>query len=635
MPPVVTRLAIASPSGQIQQLFEKTKAITKKYGAFDALLILGCLFKSRETDDEVEDNALSEEERDLITGNSTPPIPTYFYQPPCRLPKEVGHLISLHEAEDTHQSDTSGSFELAPKLHYLGKAGVFTLNDISIAYCGGAWDAQQWSRAKGSESSEHTSFVTPSSVKKLLEHEAFTAQSSVQERKRPGARREPQTLAEAKALATEQEEARSKASSLAQPVDVLLLNDWPSSITRHSRAKLPHPAVESWGSHVLADVVRKSRARYVLGLTPNGPPSTTDELEPGLAEIHRNGTWWEREPFACSDKADGPTTRFISVANFSNPAKAKWFVALDLSSPKQSTGISSGGTVTPNPLLPETSKKRAPPTGSESLDSPDNFRFQRDGNKRQRGDKPPPGYSCRICGSEEHYIRECPQKQAQSDVPPEGYICKACGSSEHYIRLCPQRSQSTTRQTVAAVAPQNCWFCLSNPNSAKHLIASIGEESYLALPKGQFPASSTALIPGGGHVLLLPLAHVPTLSLLPAEDAQTVQDEMKKYRSAIKQTYAAYGASPFEWEICKLSNTRAGHMQIQIVPVATASLQGMIGGFRDAAAREGYQFVEEAAARSLVESEQGDQAEYVRVEIDGTLFAMDLRNRKFNMQFPR
>lgn len=57
-----------------------------------------------------------------------------------------------------------------------------------------------------------------------------------------------------------------------------------------------------------------------------------------------------------------------------------------------------------------------------------------------------------------------------------------------------------------------CWFCLSNPKLTKHLIASIGSEIYVTLPKGQIPPTGTDVsnlvspVPGGGHVLIIPVS---------------------------------------------------------------------------------------------------------------------------------
>lgn len=52
-----------------------------------------------------------------------------------------------------------------------------------------------------------------------------------------------------------------------------------------------------------------------------------------------------------------------------------------------------------------------------------------------------------------------------------------------------------------------CWFCLSNPKVTKHLIASIGNECYVTLPKGQVPNTQdgSSPVPGGGHVLIIPV----------------------------------------------------------------------------------------------------------------------------------
>ena len=56
-----------------------------------------------------------------------------------------------------------------------------------------------------------------------------------------------------------------------------------------------------------------------------------------------------------------------------------------------------------------------------------------------------------------------------------------------------------------------CWFCLSNPAVTKHLIVSIGTETYVTLPKGQLCRTSKdgpsedSPVPGGGHVLIIPV----------------------------------------------------------------------------------------------------------------------------------
>ena len=74
------------------------------------------------------------------------------------------------------------------------------------------------------------------------------------------------------------------------------------------------------------------------------------------------------------------------------------------------------------------------------------------------------------------------------------------------------------------------------PFDRKHLIVSIGTECYVTLPKGQLiPTQSGAVdnsdistVPGGGHVLIVPIAHHPTYSTIPADIAPPILEETNK-----------------------------------------------------------------------------------------------------------
>ncbi len=92
-----------------------------------------------------------------------------------------------------------------------------------------------------------------------------------------------------------------------------------------------------------------------------------------------------------------------------------------------------------------------------------------------------------------HLVRDCPTKHAVGDTggkkPREGYVCRACGSENHYIDDCPvanerpgggrggkrghpprelARTSFTIVKGVKLIFPlaDECWFCLSNPNLA-------------------------------------------------------------------------------------------------------------------------------------------------------------------------
>lgn len=70
----------------------------------------------------------------------------------------------------------------------------------------------------------------------------------------------------------------------------------------------------------------------------------------------------------------------------------------------------------------------------------------------------------------------------------------------------------------------------------KHLLVSLGEECYLTLTKGGLPDTTSSdpqmkelfPIPGGGHVLIVPISHHPTLLSLPPDEAATTLVEVEK-----------------------------------------------------------------------------------------------------------
>lgn len=69
---------------------------------------------------------------------------------------------------------------------------------------------------------------------------------------------------------------------------------------------------------------------------------------------------------------------------------------------------------------------------------------------------------------------------------------------------------------------------LSGAEVEKHLIISIGDHAYLALPKGGLT---------NDHVLILPIAHHSCLLELPAE----VEEEIDKFKAAVKKMFKKQG----------------------------------------------------------------------------------------------
>jgi len=167
------------------------------------------------------------------------------------------------------------------------------------------------------------------------------------------------------------------------------------------------------------------------------------------------------------------------------------------------------------------------------------------------------------------------------------------------------------------------WFCLSNPKVTKHLIVAIGSETYVTLPKGQLLPTTPAaikqggmksLVPGGGHVLIIPIAHHPTL-MSPVEDSIPIIAELESYKSSLRACYASYGALPVTFEVGRLSG-RGGHAHIQVVPVPKELGDKVPESFRIAGEKQGLDWEanpEQALARA------GGTGNYFKVECpDGT-----------------
>jgi hypothetical protein len=179
--------------------------------------------------------------------------------------------------------------------------------------------------------------------------------------------------------------------------------------------------------------------------------------------------FFEREPYTNSN---GKITRFIGMANFGNKAKERWFYAINID-PNDSSSVSTTS-VTACPYV-DLSKRSYP-------DDKGNFSGEGQRQKKIKG-PPPDGYECRICSKSGHWIQDCPEKKRDL---PDGYICKICSVPGHFIRDCPQAKKKDKAMKKLGRDFSQCWFCLSNPSLEKHLIVSIGEETYLAVAKGVF-----------------------------------------------------------------------------------------------------------------------------------------------------
>ncbi|KAG1803303.1 CwfJ C-terminus 1-domain-containing protein-like protein [Suillus variegatus] len=577
-------LTVGSAVGSIRDLFLKIKAIDAKHGKFDCVLCIGDFFGPLKEPGVLEDG--TDETEQLLNGDIEVPLKCYIMQGENPLPDSVIEKYAK----------TSG--ELCKDVFLLNKSGIMTTaHGLRIACLGGIYNPGIYTTAEAPPGFASPFFSTHT-VERLLSNTLVKSSSKSQSKN--------QTYTSLTSILN--------ASSSSQLVDILITNDWPACITQHSSAPLPSPELSSEGATPLDEVIRKVKPRYHFAALGGRPPQ-----------------FWEREPFVWDDEA-GRVSRFVSLGAFgaevTGGKKPRWFYAFSITPPLPSNPVTARPTnATKNPfteVAPRPQKRTL-----ETFETTENFIW---GNVPQHGKrprtidapqgeegKPPPGYKCRRCESTEHFITSCPERQkppegyvcricntpghlvrdcptrhAVGDTggrkPRPGYVCRACASEEHYIEDCPvanagQRGgeRRGKRDQIKEIGPDECWFCLSNPNLAKHLIVSIGNECYVTLPKGQIiPTQSNAdgnnssisTVPGGGHVLIVPIAHHPTYNTIPADIAPPILEETDKYKSSLRALYAAHNASAVFFEVGRLS-TKGGHAHVQAVPVPI-SLAGKV-----------------------------------------------------------
>lgn len=195
----------------------------------------------------------------------------------------------------------------------------------------------------------------------------------------------------------------------------------------------------------------------------------------------------------------------------------------------------------------------------------------------------------------------------------------------------------------------------------KHLIVAIGNECYVTLSKGQIPPTKTAgdypnttLVPGGGHVLIVPIAHYPTIQSIAPDLAQGIITEINRlvlqslafvpgwkgshlhrYKTALQNFYAEHGAAMISFEVARVS-AKGGHAHIQIVPVPKSLANKVEDAFVSEGKRVGLE-PERDTQGALKACGEGKKS-YFRVDLpDGRVLVwlFDSAGRSFSLQFGR
>ncbi|THH19473.1 hypothetical protein EW146_g1707 [Bondarzewia mesenterica] len=577
-PPATTLkiLTVGSALGSIRELFAKIKAIDAKHGKFDLTLCTGDFFGPVKDDVEDEKGDVAQ----LLQGKLEAPLPCYVMQGELPLPQTVIDKFS----------ETSG--ELCNNVFLLSKSAIFTTAEgLRISCLGGVYNSKIYDVSELPHGFS-SPYYTAQTVSKLLSNSLSTSA--------------PKGSSLSSILST------TNASSL---VDILICHSWPSCITAFSSAPLPSPELADIGAPPLDEVIRQIKPRYILASGGGKPPC-----------------FWEREPFVWANES-GRASRFVSLGSFGGETvggkKQRWFYAFS---------IATLSPVSATPVSKESLPKATGADGARRQTYVVPARFLSEPTSFAERTKPPEGYVCVICNTSGHLVRDCPTRHAVGDTggrkPRPGYICRACGSEEHYIEDClvvkehvgPNSDHrgvgNRARGPPKEIGPDECWFCLSNPRLAKHLIVAIGGECYLTLPKGQLIPTHDAegykdkgaeipTVPGGGHVLIVPIAHFATLSSIPQDLREPVMQEVNKYKAALRAFYAKHSAIPIFFEVGRLS-VKGGHSHIQVVPVPRSFRDQVESAFVDEGHSHGIQFdLEEAGAKVPGQ----DARSYFRVEL--------------------
>ena len=129
-----------------------------------------------------------------------------------------------------------------------------------------------------------------------------------------------------------------------------------------------------------------------------------------------------------------------------------------------------------------------------------------------------------------------------------------------------QRHSKRPRQPPPS--PSECFFCLSNPNIATHLITSIATDTYLTTAKG--PLSTDSTFPAlncPAHVLIIPLSHSPTFESMEIGTRENTYKEMQRYRSALQSMVARESKLDLGAVTWEVSRSGGIHVHWQFLPV--------------------------------------------------------------------
>ena len=156
-------------------------------------------------------------------------------------------------------------------------------------------------------------------------------------------------------------------------------------------------------------------------------------------------------------------------------------------------------------------------------------------------------------------------------------------------------------------------------------------------------------VPGGGHVLIVPITHYPTYASIPTDLSEPILEETRKYvifvfsfllahscpryEAALGAFYSAHNAQSVSFEVGRIT-AKGGHAHIQVIPIPRSlSTDAIANAFISEGSRLGIDLVYEDISPALHTSDRG----YFKVSLpDGRHLIHWLRDGvPFGIQFGR
>ena len=467
-------------------------------------------------------------------------------------------------------------------------------------------------------------------------------------------------------------------------VDVLLTQTWPKDVhmlSRYKDAMTPISGEEKNASRDVAEIANVICPRYHVVASLLSPES---EGEQNIDQF------FEREPYR--NVSAKHATRFISLASVGNSKKQKWLHALGIEpggtmnpiklcqmppdstpSPYAMAGVSSlqqrgGGGGNQQSL-----KRELKPDWRDNADAKKKQRLEESQTRALVGDADKTIHVRNLDyradeGAIAEYFGECGELadlRLGRDVETgrsRGF-CKIAFKTKEGVDAALERDQQNfygrdirvqmDRQQQSRQyngenknggydpnkrkpppPPVSCWFCLSN-NKDTHMIASIGNASFVAMDKGGLNPE---------HAQIVPIEHVAAFSMLPDETCEEVWSYLQGFRKFAEATEDR-GVVAFERHLT-LKNKGGNHMHLNVVPIPSNRKHLSKKIFEQAAKRCDFTWdiiaPEHAqtgiAARSAMTSLLSfPEAEYYAVHLpDGTILITEVKQYdKHWMQFGR